>query len=66
MPHLTSFAKRRKRADYSHRAAVSSWESEKLDERAHALFLTAGRKSLGSCKLRETVKARPKQLGQNL
>ena len=28
---------------------VSSWESEELDERPHALFLTAARKSLGSC-----------------
>ena len=41
------------RVYYSHRAlttcAVSSWESEELDERPHALFLTAGRKSLGSC-----------------
>ena len=37
---------RRERAYYSHRAfttcAVSSWESEELDERPHAL-------SLGSC-----------------
>jgi integrase len=29
--------------------AVSSWESEELDERPHALFLTAARKSFGSC-----------------
>ena len=29
--------------------AVSSCESEELDERPHALFLTAVRKSLGSC-----------------
>jgi hypothetical protein len=28
---------------------ASSWESEELDERPHALFLTAARKSLGSC-----------------
>jgi hypothetical protein len=47
------FAKRRERADDSHRAfatcAVSTWESEELDERPHALFLTAARKSFGSC-----------------
>ena len=63
--HLAQFAKRRERAYYSHRAfttcAVSSWESEELDERPHALFLTAARKSLGSCELGDTVKARPKQ-----
>jgi hypothetical protein len=50
--HLAWFAKRRKRADDSHRAfttcAVSSWESEELDEPPHALFLAAPRKSLGS------------------
>ena len=28
--------------------AASAWESEELDERSHALFLTAARKSLGS------------------
>ena len=47
---LVSFAKR---AYYSHRPftthAVSFWESEELDERPHALFLTAAPKSLGSC-----------------
>jgi hypothetical protein len=51
--HLAWFAKRRERADDSHRAfttcAVSTWESEELDERPHALFLTAARKSFGSC-----------------
>src|ERR1700721_3034006 len=46
--------------------AVSSWESEELDERPHALFLTAARKSPGSCELGDTVKARPKQFRQNL
>jgi hypothetical protein len=51
--HLAYFAKRRERAYYSHRAsttfAVSSlWKAEELDERPHALSLTAGRKSLGS------------------
>jgi hypothetical protein len=44
---------RRERAHYDQRAfttcAVSSWESEELDEHPHALFLTATRKSLGSC-----------------
>jgi hypothetical protein len=49
----TWFAKRRERADDSHRAfttcAVSTWESEELDERPRALFLTAARKSFGSC-----------------
>jgi hypothetical protein len=51
--HLTWLAKRRERAYYSHRAsttcAVSSWENEELDERLFALFMTSGRKSLGSC-----------------
>src|SRR6266404_4696292 len=51
--HLAYFVKRRERAYYSHRAfttcAASSWESEELDERPHALFLKASRKSLGSC-----------------
>ena len=37
-------SERRRRA-----GSVSSWESEELDERPHTLFLTAGRKSLGSC-----------------
>jgi hypothetical protein len=51
--HLACFAKRRERAYYSHRAfttcAVSSLgKAEELDERPHALFLTAGRKSFGS------------------
>jgi hypothetical protein len=50
--HLAWFAKRRERADDSHRAfttcAVSTRETEELDERSHALFLTAARKSLGS------------------
>jgi len=41
--------------------AVSSWESEELDERSHALFLTAARKALGSGELGDAVKARPKQ-----
>ena len=63
--HLAGFAKRRERADDSHRAfttcAVSSWESEELDERPHALFLAAARKSLGSCQLGDTMEARPKQ-----
>jgi hypothetical protein len=37
---------------YGHQAfttcAVSSWKSEELDERPHAVLLTAARKSLGS------------------
>ena len=41
--------------------AVSSWESEELDERPHALLLAAARKSLGSCQLGDTMEARPKQ-----
>jgi hypothetical protein len=36
-------------------------KSEELDEFSHALLLTAARKSLGSCELGDTVKARPKQ-----
>ena len=39
---------------------VSSWESEEPDERLHALFLTAARKSPGSGEFGDTVKARPK------
>jgi hypothetical protein len=54
-----------KRAYYSHRAfttcVVSSWKSEELDEHPHALFLTAARKSPGSCELGDTMEARPKQ-----
>ena len=43
----------RERADDSHRAfttcaVLSLGKAEELDERPHALFLTAGRKSLGS------------------
>jgi putative endonuclease len=44
-----------------HHLCRLSWESEELDERLHALFLTAARKSLRSCELGDTVKARPKQ-----
>jgi hypothetical protein len=51
--YLACFAKRRERAYSSHRAchscAVSSWEGEEFDKRPHTLFLTAARKSLGSC-----------------
>ena len=36
-------------------------KSEELDERPHALFPTAARKSLGSCQLGDTMEARPKQ-----
>ena len=43
------------------RSCGSSWESEELNERPHALFLTATRKSLGPCELGDTMKARPKQ-----
>ena len=46
--------------------AVSSWESEELDERPHALFLTAARKSLGSCQLGDAMEARPKQFRYHL
>jgi hypothetical protein len=53
------FAKKRERAYYSHRAfttcAVSSLgKAEELDERPHALCLTAARKSFGSCQLGDT------------
>jgi hypothetical protein len=34
---------------FHHLCRFISWESEALDERPHALFLTAARKSLGSC-----------------
>ena len=34
---------------FDHLCRFISWESEELDERPHALFLTAARKSLGSC-----------------
>src|ERR1700757_1917416 len=43
-----------------------SWESKELDERPHALFLTAGGKSPGSCQLGDTMEARPKQFRQKL
>ena len=32
-----------------HLCRFISWESEEIDERPHALFLTAARKSPGSC-----------------
>src|SRR5262250_489633 len=65
------FVKRRAAdANYSYRAfttcAILSWESEELDERPHALFLTAARKSLGSCQLGDTMEARPKQFRYDL
>jgi hypothetical protein len=41
-------------------------ESEELEERLHALFLTAARQSPGSCQLGDTMEARPKQFRQNL
>ena len=41
--HLASFPKRRELACYS------QGEIEELDERPRELFLTAARKSLGSC-----------------
>src|ERR1700730_15269614 len=34
---------------FHHLCRRISWESEELDKRPHALFLTAARKSLGSC-----------------
>jgi hypothetical protein len=37
------------------------WESEELDERPHAPFLTDARKSPGFCQLGDTMEARPKQ-----
>ena len=33
---------------FHHLCRFLSWESEELDERSHACFLTAGRKSPGS------------------
>src|SRR5215469_8368904 len=51
--HLARLAKRRERSYYSHhaftRCAVSSWQSEEVDERPKALLLTAAREPLGSC-----------------
>src|SRR5258705_9253272 len=41
-------------------------ESEAVDERPHALFLTAAWKSLGSCQLGDAMEARPKQFRSNL
>ena len=69
--HLATFAKRRERAYYSHRAfttgaVLSLGKIEELDERPHALFLAAGRESLSSCQLGDTMKARPKQFRYNL
>ena len=65
--HVAWFGKGRKRADSLHRAftacAVSSWESEELNESLHALFLTVARKSFGSGELGDTVEASPKQFG---
>ncbi len=46
---------------FHHLCRFISWESEELDERPHALFLTAGRKSLGSCQLGDAMEARPEQ-----
>jgi hypothetical protein len=51
---------------FHHLCRFISWESEELDERPHALFLTAARKSLGSCQLGDTMEARPKQFRYNL
>src|SRR4051812_41395716 len=51
---------------FLHLCRFLPWESEELHERPHALFLTAGRKSLGSCKLGDAVETRPKQLRENL
>ena len=46
--------------------AVSASKSEELDERPHALFLAAARKSPGPCQLGNAMKARPKQFRYNL
>lgn len=43
-----------------------SWERKELDEGPHTHFLSAGRKSLGSCQLGDTMETRPKQLRYNL
>jgi hypothetical protein len=63
--HLAWFAKRLERTYSRHcvfsPCAVSSLETEELDEGLHALFLTAARKSPGSCELGDTVEARPEQ-----
>src|SRR5260370_5586213 len=49
-----------------HLCRCLSRESEELDEGPHALFLTAARKSLGSCQFGDTMEARPKQFRYNL
>ena len=46
---------------FHHPCRFICWESEELDERPHPLFLAAGRESLGSCQLGDTMEARPKQ-----
>ncbi len=45
------------------RLLLGDWRAggEALDECPYALFVTAARKSLGSCELGDTVKAGPKQ-----
>jgi hypothetical protein len=43
-----------------HHLCRTIWGSEELDEFPHALFLTAARKSLGSCYLGDTLQARPR------
>src|ERR1700756_345426 len=51
---------------FHHLCCFISWESEELDECPHALFLTAARKSFGSCQLGDTMETRPKQFRYNL
>src|SRR5260370_23666886 len=43
------FCSRLQSSHFHHLCRFISWESKELDERPHALFLTAARKSLGSC-----------------
>src|SRR5690348_18401446 len=68
--HLASLANPRARllgsSPFHHLCRFLSWESEELDEGPHALFLTAARKSLGSCQLGDPMEARPKQFRYNL
>ena len=51
---------------FLHLCRLLPWKTEELHEGPHARFLTAGRKSLGSCKFGDAVETRPKQLRENL
>ena len=67
--HLAQFAKDESTPITSsrfHQLCRFILESEELDERPHALFLTAVRKSPGSCQLGDAMEARPKQFRYNI